>query len=107
MRRLLLGLVFVLTLVAANSAFACKVCSEYWSYEAQTWCKFCDDPVPCGVEQCDVVQEGQYEFCRVGGICFTVRRHCPFEPEVRFDEPRTAPGAWKLVRAEIRVPKKS
>lgn len=104
MRKLVVGLAVVFGCVFAAPLLACEDCAEYFDYQSEEWCPYCET-VNCGFFNCDIRQYGSVDYCTGDDSgCFTLNRGCPIErtwQEVR--GPRLS-ETWRLASVRIVTP---
>jgi hypothetical protein len=97
-----LAVVFILLAVPAS---ACQTCNQYFNYESDSWCLFCDE-ANCGWFNCWIIQPipGSADYCTGDDSgCFTNGKHCAREPLVEL--PEHLNDKWRLDRVRVyRVP---
>jgi len=101
MRIILLSAVMI-TLAYAAPASACQQCFDYFDYQALNWCLYCDE-TNCGWEECNIVElnPGEEDCSYAGEHCFTLQKHCPFEPQVNLKAPAQLDKTWRLARVRV------
>ena len=108
MSKFLLGAALVFTIVWATPAQACEDCSEYFDWQANDWCTFCQENTDCGFFRCWIREwpaagGGTADVC--GGDdegCYIVGRACVQEPRMRLT-PRLN-DTWRLARVRVDQP---
>jgi hypothetical protein len=96
------GIIFVFAFT--TPAAACQQCYEYFDYQAVDWCLYCTE-TNCGFEECNIVElnPGEESCSFAGEHCFTVNRHCPFEPQGQLLSPQQQQLSqrWRLARVRV------
>lgn len=102
MKRVVFLVAAFILVLAAMPASACQSCNQYYNYESQSWCLYCDDGTNCGWFNCWIFQpiSGSNDYCTGDDAgCFTTGRHCAHEPQVEM--PQHLNEAWRLGRVHV------
>ena len=109
-RVLLIGIVMV---AFTFSASACEKCAQYWDWQAENWCLYCEYAY-CGWFACNVYQSSWgFDYCDspygsndYGCFEYGGRNTCGPDVQSRLTPMKAPQREWQLVRVTITTPKK-